>query len=132
MKKKTIKKKTDEIYSKYIRLRDADTNGYVKCITCGESHHWTEVDAGHFVSRNRLIHRYKDTNVNGQCRRCNRFCGGEQYLHGKAIDEKYGEGTAMRLESSRHEITKMSILDYEALIDSLKLKVEILRKEKGL
>ena len=35
-----LKKKLDAIFSKYIRLKDADKNGYVKCYTCGVKKYW--------------------------------------------------------------------------------------------
>ena len=39
-------KKLDKIFSEYIRKRDADENGYVKCCTCPTVEHWKEMDCG--------------------------------------------------------------------------------------
>lgn len=89
----------DKVFSEYIRLKNADENGYVKCITCPTVKHWKEIDNGHFISRNHIATRYDERNCNPQCAVCNRFKGGEQYLHGVAIDKKYGSGTANQLQA---------------------------------
>ena len=49
---KGMKKKAWAEFSKYIRLRSADSNGMVKCVTCPDDEpkkHWKEMQAGHFV-----------------------------------------------------------------------------------
>ena len=127
--------KLDRVFSKFIRLRDSDDNGYCYCITCGEPVNWKyECDAGHFVVRGKLIHRFNEKNVHAQCKSCNNkdWNQGEQYLHGKAIDEKYGEGTADELMQTRNTFIKMSQHDFESLRLKYQIKVDDLRKEKGL
>lgn len=79
MKRSTIVKKLDKVFSQYIRLKDADHAGYVTCFTCGVTKHWKEVDAGHFQSRGKYATRWNEDNVKPQCKRCNGFRGGEQY-----------------------------------------------------
>lgn len=89
--------KLDKVFSEYIRLRDANSQGICWCITCGRPFRWNDGDAGHYVQRDRLATRYDEKNVNAQCKYCNRFRSGEQYIHGTEIDKKYGEGTAQKL-----------------------------------
>jgi len=86
-----------KIFSVYIRLRDSDENGMVRCITSGRLIHWKEADAGHFISRRHLATKYHEHNVNAQSRHDNRFASGEQFKHSKAIDKKWGAGTSDRL-----------------------------------
>jgi len=54
-KKKSIRqliKTADRWFSKYIRLKAADANGYVQCVTCGKAIPWNKgCHAGHFVVR---------------------------------------------------------------------------------
>ena len=98
VKRKTIKRKLDDAFSKYIRWRAADSDGNVKCVTCNKTAHVTEMQNGHFQSRKHYSlrwHAYGNCNV--QCYACNIPNKGEQWLHGRYIDEKYGEGTAQRL-----------------------------------
>lgn len=89
----------DRVFSEYIRRRDAGGSEYAKCITCGTVKPWREGDCGHFICRNHLILRWEPRNANFQCPSCNRFKGGEQHLHGVAIDKKYGTGTANELQA---------------------------------
>lgn len=95
--KKKARDKADKYYSLYIRQRDSDENGFGPCITCEKVVHINEADCGHFVLRDRGPTRYDERNSNLQCRACNRFKNGLQYEHGKAIDLKFGPGTADEL-----------------------------------
>lgn len=53
--------------------------------------------SGHFQPEIKNATRYNEMNVNGQCGACN-FNQGEQYRYAKALDKKYGQGTADELE----------------------------------
>lgn len=88
-----------DAFSLYIRLRDAAPfTGLCVCITCGHAYHYKQMDAGHFIAWNKgNATKYHEQNVNAQCKRCNGFGAGEQYVYAKAIDRKYGPGTADRL-----------------------------------
>jgi hypothetical protein len=105
-----------KIFSEYIRRRDANTEGMVKCYTCPAVKHWKECDAGHFVSRNAKAIKFDEKNVQVQCKACNGFYGGMSYKFGLNLDRDYGEGTAEKLELQRHTIIKRSPQDYEDLI----------------
>ena len=63
MSKKTIIRKFDKLFSRWVRLSHADSNGYCECITCGRSYKWNDIDAGHFVSRRHLALRFDSRNV---------------------------------------------------------------------
>lgn len=39
----------DRIFSEYIRRRDADKDGFVRCISCGRRIRWEDADCGHLV-----------------------------------------------------------------------------------
>ena len=80
-KRKNLIKKLDAVFSKYIRLRDADQEGYCRCATCGEKTHWTKIQAGHFISRKHYATRWDERNVHAQCVACNVFRYGEQYKY---------------------------------------------------
>ena len=87
-------------FSRYIRLRDRiPGTDLCRCISCSKVLHWKEMDCGHFVSRDRWNIRYNEMNAHAQCQECNRFANGQQYLHGVAIDRRYGDGTAKMLMS---------------------------------
>jgi hypothetical protein len=123
MKKRTVsqlKKQADALFSKAVRMRDADKYGMVECITCGVRKNWKEVQNGHFVSRICNVLRYDEENCNAQCLGCNMFHGGEQYLYAKNLDLKYGSGTAERLMKQRHDTHKFTTEELETIIHDAK------------
>ena len=118
MKRSTIVKKLDKIFSIWIRSKDADHAGMVDCFTCGVSKSWKyEIDAGHFQSRGKYATRWNEQNVFPQCKRCNGFRGGEQYRFAKNLDALYGEGTAEWLEFESNQSARFTN-------DELLLKIE--------
>ena len=113
--RKGLIRKLDKLFSIYIRKRNA-IDGYVKCVTCGTRKHFTEVDAGHFTSRRHFSTRWLSLNVHEQCKKCNNWGAGENYLMGKYIDKTYGEGTADELIKLSREITKFTDQDLKDMI----------------
>lgn len=117
------KDKLDKLFASYIKLRDG-VNGNGICVTCNDIHPLSELDVGHFRSRNHLSTRWDEKNVGLQCRKCNRFKSGESYLFGVAIDEKYGEGAALELTNKSHESVKYSLDKLKDLCGYYKNKVK--------
>lgn len=127
-----LKRKLDEIFSVYIRLRDSDQNGYCRCISCGKIEHWKDVDCGHFVNRSHMGTRYSEKNCNAQCRSCNRFDEGNNIGYTRGLIRKYGIGVISLLEAQKHSFSKMTSFDYEVMIDHYKEEIKRLKREKGL
>ena len=128
MKRSTLVKKLDKIFSIWVRSKDADHAGMVDCFTCGVTKNWKyEIDAGHFQSRGKYETRWNEQNVKPQCKRCNGFRGGEQYRFAKNLDALYGEGTAEWLEFESNQSARFTndellvkIKHYTELVKSLK------------
>lgn len=73
-----LKKDLDKVFSKYVRLKNANKNGLIVCYTCGIIRHWKDsMDCGHWIPRNHTCTRWELDNVRPQCRGCNRFGGGK-------------------------------------------------------
>lgn len=123
-----LKKKADAAYSTYVRLRDADDRGMVTCITCPTTRFYKQMQAGHFVSRRVNQLRFFEENVNGQCDGCNRWKHGEQYAYSKALDLKYGDGTADRLWGQRFSTHKFTKEELEEIIHDAKEATEFYLK----
>tara|TARA_R100001463_G_scaffold923_2_gene4082 strand:+ start:1043 stop:1432 length:390 start_codon:yes stop_codon:yes gene_type:complete len=119
-----LKKKLDVLFSQYIRLRNADHLGRVKCFTCGVEKHWKELQAGHFQSRSHHSTRWDEVNVQVQCVKCNMFRQGEQYKFGLYLDDRYGDGTAEELEQRAKTIVKLNRVDYEEAVERYKKKIK--------
>jgi len=127
-----LKKKLDVLFSQYIRRRNADHLGRVKCFTCGVEKHWKEQQAGHFQSRSHHSTRWDEVNVQVQCVKCNVYAWGEQYKFSLALDGKYGEGKAEELQYLARTTLKISRVEYEEKISYYKSLVEKLKTEKGI
>jgi len=138
LKRTGIKKKTTSEttlwnwFSKYIRLRDADDNGYCRCIISGKPIFWKDCDAGHFISRRHKATKYDERNVHAQGRGSNRFKSGEQYAYGLAIDKKYGAGSAERILIASRQSKKFGQTEISVMTSYYKNRAERLAKEKGL
>jgi len=122
--KKQIKH-LDVLFSKFVRLRDADSDGLVRCCTCGKVDHWKKRQCGHFMSRRHLATRWEEKNTGSQCVSCNIFKQGEQVEFAKYLDKRYGEGTAeaMRIKSrNRFDKAMVTILikQYENKINNIR------------
>jgi hypothetical protein len=124
--------KLDGVFSEFIRLRDSDKNGICKCITSGEFKHWTEVDAGHFITRDNMATRWDEQNVNAQGRGDNRFKSGKQYEHGLAIDKKHGPGTASKLLVKSKGVCNWEEFELKKMFEYYRDQVKILKSEKGM
>lgn len=111
-----LKAKADKVFSQYIRLRDSK-DGIAECITCGTRKPIKLMQNGHFVTRSASALRFDELNCNAQCTGCNMFKAGEQYLYSKALDLKYGDGTAESLMARRHETKKWTIPELQKIID---------------
>ena len=126
-----LKKKLDTIFSKYIRLKDANNAGYVKCYTCGVSKFWEKdgMQAGHFMSRKHTITRYDERNVKPQCYTCNCHYYGRQYEFGLNLNNEYGDGTSEELLITSRQTQKNNANDLLDLIELYTNKFEALNKK---
>ena len=115
MTRKGIVKKLDTYFSLYIRKRYA-VDSIAECFTCGKKDHISKLHAGHSQSRKHYATRWDEVNVQVQCPKCNLFGQGEQYKFGQHLDEKYGEGTAEKLEQKARNTVKLSNDDLNEMI----------------
>lgn len=93
-KKKDNAKKPDEklwpVFSLFIRLRDSNENGYVKCITCGAWRYFRDGDCGHGVGRQHMGTKYDETNNHFQCKPCNGPGEGRKDVYKEEVNKRYG------------------------------------------
>ena len=122
--RKGLVKKLDTIFSQYIRMRNANANGYVECVTCGKQDHWKSMDCGHFMSRKFMSTRWHEDNCQVQCKSCNVFRYGEQYKYSLWL----GQDKAEKLHQLSRQTLKLFDYDLLDLINIYKEKVEVLKK----
>jgi hypothetical protein len=124
-------KKLWKAFSEFIRLRDADENGFVKCITCGLMRHWKQVDCGHGIGRQHWGTRYSEKNNHAQCKRCNGFEGGKREVYKSEVDKRYGKGTWDLLELASKKGKRPSETEMKIMEKYYKQEVEKLKKVKA-
>ncbi len=114
-----LKKELWIIFSKYIRQRDEG-----KCISCGKSDYWRNMDAGHYIPKTAGLAIYFDErNVNCQCTYCNRWMHGNLSQYALALQKKYGNSILEELDIKRRNLTKISVLEYRQMIEIYKNKL---------
>ena len=121
------KSEARKYFNRAIKYRDSectDGNWVFDCITCGkptlfkdsEGRFYRTAHAGHFQPETKGNTRFNELNVNGQCGICN-FNQGEQFKYAKALDLKYGDGTAEQLEKEAKEPKTWTIPELQQIID---------------
>lgn len=125
------KEKLDQVFSQYIRMRDADNDRTFVCISCGKRLSLDQADCGHYVNRKHMSLRFSTKNCNAQCRSCNRFDEGNIQGYRRGLIEKYGERTVLLLESLKNQTNKITEFEYKEMIAFYKSEVKRLEQEKG-
>ena len=112
-------KLTQQVFNKFIRLRDAGQN----CISCNKKP--LKENAGHFYNANNHWNvRFNELNVHLQCEYCN------THLHGNLIEyrtnliNKIGNSEFLILEAESKKTRKFSIDELKDLITVYKAKIK--------
>ncbi len=127
----------DQIFSIYIRLRDADDEGYITCCNytkkskvCQGRVFWKEATNGHFVKRSHRTLRWDERNCNAECGPCNQEDTNFGYI--KFMEYKFGGDIWDVLDSQRNLRFKYTPYERKIMADNYKHKIKQLKKEKGL
>jgi len=104
------------VYQRWIRERDKD----LPCISCGSTTAdiW---DGGHYKKAE--IYRgviFNEFNCNKQCRKCNKYLGGNESNYRKGLIEKYGLFVVETLEQLANETRNYKWSNEE--LEEIKLK----------
>lgn len=120
-------KEAKVFFQHWIRLRDAAQN----CISCGTAQ--TELwDGGHFKKAELYSGTiFNETNCHKQCRKCNRFLGGNELNYREGLISRYGEDYVLAIEKTANELrqykyTKQELIEirnkYQKLVAEFKKK----------
>ena len=115
--------KLDKVFSEYIRRRDADEYGRVKCCTCDNTFHWSEMDAGHFRYRSIMSIRFDERNCHAQCRECNRFKDGMWDEHADYVIKRHGLDAGHELYLLAHKTVKFMQFEIDEMVQIYKQKI---------
>jgi hypothetical protein len=113
-------KKTNIDFNKWIRLKSADSNGMVTCVTCGAVKHYKEAHAGHY------IHGYDfcEQNQHPQCIRCNKILSGNLAKYSKFIIDTYGIEVYEKLHFEGNQKHKYPIPELQEMRAEYKQKIK--------
>lgn len=132
-----LKRKLWSLFSVFIRLRDADKSGNVKCCTCDRVYYWTDpkgrMQAGHFFpQKGNAALIFDEKNVHGQCSLCNGAGSGEQYLYSLFIIKKYGKKELQNLLSRKGQPFKFTVEWLQKKIIYYTEEIKKLKEKKNL
>jgi len=119
IKRSTLVKNLDTVFSQYIRLKDA-INEIATCVTCGKKDHWKKLQNGHFMSRRHYSTRWDENNVGVQCYGCNITNQGQQFLFAKYLGLELAEQMVLKSK----QIVKFSDDDLKDMIDYYKKELD--------
>lgn len=125
VKRSTLVKNLDSVFSQYIRQKDAK-NEIATCVTCGKKDHWSKLQNGHWASRRHYSTRWDERNCNVQCSSCNVFRSGEIYLYTKYLCSKYGDNFPEELYKLSQKSIKFTDTDLQDMINYYKEKLNTL------
>ncbi len=111
-----LKKKLWRIFSEYIRIKDSNSKGSIKCITCESVYHWKDpkgrMQCGHFFPKKGFPSLYyNETNTAPQCSYCNGVLEGAQYAYSLYIKERYGQEVLDSLYKKTIDYRKWKLQD---------------------
>ena len=134
VKKKTksrsqLVKELDAIFSRYIRLRDADDKGICTCITCSDKKPRKEMHNTHFISRSNYKYRRSVVNCWAGCYKCNVILHWNYIAYTLAMIWKYWEWIVREMQEDK-ELIKVSTPEIREMIEKYKYEVELLMKVK--
>jgi hypothetical protein len=128
----------DSSFSRYIRKRDSDEKGFIKCICCKnrfslldkDDDNMPIVQALHFLKRGTYTRRFDENWVYAGCSRCNQKMhfdpqGKEYIAYRKFLCDKFGEDVVNEVEKEVRTVNKISESEIRDIIlkyKSCKLK----------
>lgn len=119
-------KDADAVYSKWLRLSNADKDGIVSCYTCDLNMRWQNAQCGHYVKRGNLFLRWdpRNTRVQGEC--CNIHKAGNYLEFTKRLEAEKPGITQILLEEG-HLVYKPTRYEIQQIISEYTQKLKTLK-----
>jgi len=128
------KKKTWKWFSKYIRVKHSDENGYCTCYTCGRVMKWNDrnCQAGHGIGGRTNNILFNEDIVRPQCYGCN-VCGyGRLDEFADKLEKEIGRTKYKKILKSKREIKKYTEKELKEMEKHYKDKFFEIIEEKNL
>jgi hypothetical protein len=118
----------DMWFSRYVRLRYADNEGFVHCFTSGKKMRWQRAQCGHYISRKHFATRWLPDNCRPQSEYDNCNLSGNLEVFKKKLEEEKSGITEWLLEQSR-EVVKPTRDELKEMIIDFRTKSKLLEKK---
>lgn len=123
----TPKAKCLAALQKLVRLKAADDNGYVSCVTCGKVDHYKCMDGGHYIAKGASSYwSLEEVNVHPQCKGCNGYgmkFGDAGALYALYMVDMYGRDFVDEMHAKKRHVRKYSKVDYADMLKELKAEI---------
>ena len=117
---KTLKRKAQEVFKRWIRLRDCKGFSIGTCYTCGHVYRFEDLQAGHFQQGSHGATYFLEDNVHAQCCGCNVFKHGNLVPYTINMIKEYGQERVDELIRLNHTTKKFKAEEYEEIINNYK------------
>lgn len=124
----TWKKKAWTQVSLFVRQRDADEDGMVRCCSCPNVRHWKQGDAGHFIDGRGNANLYDVRGIHFQCKPCNgsfknQGIGNVKENYRLFMLERYGQAVIDELEAQNNTTKQFTVQELKQLVETYKPKL---------
>jgi len=128
--KSDLLKKADNLFSLFIRERDADKNRNIQCVCCGKVYNLDQVDKDgnkivqnmHFINRDVYSLRFDEDNCHSGCNYCNydmfKNKNGIAYQrYYQFMITSYGEDAVAEMILAHRKINKLELTQLKTIIE---------------
>lgn len=116
-----------------VRVKAADNDGNVQCVTCGVIRHYRDrMQGGHFIGRKWLATKLLEENIHPQCACCNGPLKGNMIQYTLFMIDTYGTEFVEELERLKHESRKYYRDEVLEIIKETKELIKQIMDEKGI
>lgn len=118
------------------RMKNADDNGIVQCVTCGVKRHYKDrMQGGHYIPRGSTKWCLDQRNLAPQCAYCNCFGMKSGGVAAQAFTiymiDQYGKDFVEEMIRTKSEPVKMYKADYQEILDELREQIKVQEARLG-
>lgn len=118
----------DAVFSKYIRLKAADSSGNIECFVCHKKLPIAEAHNSHYISRSNMSCRFLVENCTPSCPDCNRIHNDNRKPYTDAL-EASSKGITQWLMEQGKEVVRPTREEIRAIITDCRFKIKILQNK---
>ena len=129
MAKKTLRAQCLEAIQRLVRMKAANDEGMVNCVSCNAYLHWKEAQGGHYIAKGSSSYwALEEENVHPQCVGCNIFGMSRGSAEGQYtlwMIDYYGKEFVENMHRDKRKLRKLYAADYRELLESMKNQMKI-------